>query len=387
MKKKAGVFSIMMSLVMILAGCVSNGDSNIDAVKPPFSDHLFTRPNDLPSPQHIFSLTLAQRRWLDKTLVPTRHNTLTKQLVDKVLKRDYGLFDYDNSFTRTASQTLSMGQGNCLSMVIMTAAIAKYLSIEFKIHDVKTAPVWDRDGGLYLINGHVNISLKNTPFSRSPTSYVFLGTGYVTLDFIVNVTRRNLSTIQINEQQLGARYFVNLAADAMVKQRWDLAYWLLRQSIEQHSTYAPAWNSLAVVYRRNNLEELAEQTYKYAMSLDKNNINVVANYALLLEQQGRYDELFEVERRLGLFELNNPYRYFDQADLAFAQQNFKQALSLYKKAIKLSPFVDAFHFGLFRTYMALGLESKAIKSLKLASERSADYSDRARYNAKLAMLE
>jgi len=379
-------FLSIIILIAVLGGCASNNqiahivDDNL------FADNQFAKPDNLLQPSNIFTLTAQQQDWLDRLIVNDRKKSVTEQIINKVLKRDYASFDYDNSYTRTATQTLAMGQGNCLSMVIMTAAIAKHFDIEFKVQDIKNAPMWDRDGGLYLINGHVNIQLKNDRGVSDGNTFEFFRAPYITLDFLNLATRRHLSKRVISERRLKAMYYVNLAADAMVVQHWDNAYWLLRQALEVEPGYSTAWNSLGVLYRRNDLLDLAEGAYKQAMVLNENNINVVTNYALLLERQGRYQELFDYQRQVDLAQLKNPYRYFDKADLAYSQQDYSRALSLYRKAVKLSPVVDAFYFGLYRTYLAMGNKDNAVKNLKIAHQRSADYKDRKRYNAKLALL-
>lgn len=370
---------------MALASCANNVRKPV-ASDAFFIDNEFERPIDLPRADQIFQLTKPQQDWIENKIRPNRSKSMTKQIIHDILKQDYGLFDYDNSYTRSASQTLTMRQGNCLSMVIMTAAIAEHMGIEYQVNDIKTAPVWDRDGGLYLINGHVNIALRDGNPSDASTSLDFISSPFITLDFMNSSTRRHYAKRRISHNELTSMYFSNLAADAMVVKDWDRAYWLLRQSIASSETFSPAWNSLAVLYRYNQQPELAEVVYKHAMAVDVDNMNAVTNYALLLESQGRYQELFAYQRKIDLAQLENPYRYFDRGDIAYSQQNYRRAIAMYKKAIQLSPYVDRFYFALFRAHLALGEKNKAIKNLQLAYKRSADHVDRQRYNAKLAVL-
>jgi len=385
MNKLTAFFQFLLVIfIVLLGGCASTSTSTVTSTNALFLDNEFTKPLDFPNPEQVFLLTDKQQQWLDTTIV-VRHNELpTNQIIDKILQRDFGLFDYDNSFTRTAAQTLETGQGNCLSMVIMTAAIAKHFTIPFHVQDVKTVPVWDRGGGLYLLNGHVNIALRTVPHRTN--SYQFLKSPYITLDFVSQGQRRKLSKKIISERELIALYYINLSADAMVIKQYDRAYWLLRQAIAHAPSNSAAWNTLAVLYRRNDMAGLAEDVYKYAMSLDGQDMNIVSNYALLLEQQGRYQELFEYQRQVDLAQLRNPYRYFDLAELAYKDKQYSKALIYYKKAIKRAPMVDAFHFGMYRTYLSMGKKKAAIAALTIAQKHSADYKDRKRYNAKLALL-
>ena len=383
------LFKSLMSIgcCLLLAGCAATSSSQVNVN----TDHLFinssfSKPADFNNITDIYFLTEQQKAMLDSTIKPSLSQSFTQQIVDNLLQKDYQAFDYDNSFTRTASQTLESKQGNCLSMVILSVAMAKHFDLKFKIYDVKTAPIWNRNGGLFLVNGHVNVQLQNTNYDSKHSVYEFLQNEYLTLDFLPRETRRSLAKQRVSERQLAAMYFSNIAADAMVQRQWDRAYWLLRESITYDPYQSAAWNSLAVLYRYNNQETLAEQVYRHAMALAPKDTNVIANLAILLSAQGRYQELFEYQRQINLAELQNPFRYFDQAEYAMSLANYEKAVNLYKKAIKLSPHVDQFYFGLYKGYLALDRDKLAIKNLKLAREKSATVNDRSRYNDKLVLL-
>ena len=383
------LFKSLMSIgcCLLLAGCAATSSSQVNVN----TDHLFinssfSKPADFNNITDIYFLTEQQKAMLDSTIKPSLSRSFTQQIVDNLLQKDYQAFDYDNSFTRTASQTLESKQGNCLSMVILSVAMAKHFDLKFKIYDVKTAPIWNRNGGLFLVNGHVNVQLQNTIYDSKHSVYEFLQNEYLTLDFLPRETRRSLAKQRVSERQLAAMYFSNIAADAMVQRQWDRAYWLLRESIAYDPYQSAAWNSLAVLYRYNNQETLAEQVYRHAMALAPKDTNVIANLAILLSAQGRYQELFEYQRQINLAELQNPFRYFDQAEYAMSLANYEKAVNLYKKAIKLSPHVDQFYFGLYKGYLALDRDKLAIKNLKLAREKSATVNDRSRYNDKLVLL-
>ncbi|MDP2560087.1 tetratricopeptide repeat protein [Psychrobium sp. 1_MG-2023] len=378
--------SSIIFLALLLCGCAQHSQQLKEPNRQLFLDNAFTKPVGIQPASKVFSLSGEQKLWIRSQVQYGAKKTLTTQLIDNVLMKDYRAFDYDNSYTRTASETLSMKQGNCLSMVIMTASIAKFLGIPYQLQEIASAPLWDRNGGLYLVNGHVNIRLKEQRINQTNISYNLINREYVTVDFLPSATRRHLSREVIKEHKLIAMYYVNLAADAMVAKDWRRAYWLIRQSIDSDPSFSPAWNSLAVIYRYNNQLALAEKVYRYAMVLAPENMNVVANYALLLESQGRFIELIPYQKRVDLAKLKNPYRYFDRAENAYERQQYREAISLYKKAIKLSSDVDRFYFGLFKSYYALGQISKAKYQLKQAQQRSLTYENRQRYNAKLALL-
>ena len=148
------LFKSLMSIgcCLLLAGCAATSGTQVSVnTDNLFIDDSFSKPVDFNKITDIYYLTEQQKSMLDSTIKPSFSQSFTQQIVDNLLQKDYRAFDYDNSFTRTASQTLESKQGNCLSMVILSVAMAKHFDIKFKIYDVKTAPIWNRNGGLFLV--------------------------------------------------------------------------------------------------------------------------------------------------------------------------------------------------------------------------------------------
>lgn len=350
-----------------------------------FADDAFKKPLDIQQTEDVYYLSPTQKRWLNTLIKPHDNSPLTHQLINGLFKENYLGFHYDNSFTRTAEKTLESKQGNCLSMVIMSVAIAKHLNIRYKIYDIEASPVWNKNGGIFLLNGHVNVQLENT--SRSPkAANELIRDRYITLDFFPEASSRKSSKERISERKLVAMYFSNLAADAMVKKQWNKAYWLLKESISNSPEHVVAWNSLGVVYRNAQQYDLAEKVYKYVLDIKPNDLNVITNLAILLSNQGRKSELEQYQHQLRIAQLKNPYPYFDKAQVAYQEKSYKKAIKFYKKAINLSPFVDEFYFGLYKTYAAMNKMTLAKKYLKYAQDNSANFVDRRRYGNKLAIL-
>lgn len=370
-----------------MTGCATQSRSFTADYQPLLHDQLFVPPlKAIPTATDIFALTGDQLSMLDDIVKPRLNSTGAMELVDGLFKRDYGAFDYDNSYSRSASETLRHKAGNCLSLVIMTAAIAKHFDIPFKYQNIKSTPVWDREGDLYLINGHINIRLIAHVGDKWSSIYHPVATKSITIDFIPEASRRGIAREVIDESRVLAMFYSNLAADEMVRQNWSRAYWLLRAAIEKDADYPAVWNNLGVVYRNIQQDSLAEKAYRHALSIDPNDDNTVSNLVMLLLRQERYDEMYHYQRQYDLAQLNNPFYYFDRAELAYEQEDYYQAIHLYKKAIKRSDFVDRFYFGIFKSYWRLNKYGEARKYLELAERHSQDLKDRQRYNAKLSFL-
>ena len=61
--------------------------------------------------------------------------------------------------TRNAGEAFADRQGNCLSLVVMTAAFAKALGLPLQFNQARLDDSWSLQGDLLLASGHVNLTL------------------------------------------------------------------------------------------------------------------------------------------------------------------------------------------------------------------------------------
>src|SRR5205814_2507802 len=67
--------------------------------------------------------------------------------------------EYESTETRNAAEAFDARAGNCLSLVIMTGALAKELGFPVRYQRVYVDDTWGRSGDVYFSIGHVNLSL------------------------------------------------------------------------------------------------------------------------------------------------------------------------------------------------------------------------------------
>ena len=150
-----------LALTFVLAACASTPSAppkqQIDAL---FDDALFAPASERISASDVFAVSDEMRAYV-KTgiarLIKTEgsQRALFDALYDKGLLR----LEYDAETTRNASEAFAARSGNCLSLVIMTAAFAKELGMPVQYQQVFTDEVWSRVGDFYLSVGHVNLSI------------------------------------------------------------------------------------------------------------------------------------------------------------------------------------------------------------------------------------
>ncbi|WP_418357468.1 tetratricopeptide repeat protein [Shewanella basaltis] len=280
-------------------------------------------------------------------------NQLANEWLAQYIGAQAGGFEYRDHFTRPASETVLNRQGNCMSLVVLSAALADVLKVPVEFYDINVEPIWDRRGGFFLVNGHVNLSLLPP---ENTQSVVFRG-AEVLVDFLPERSVRAYEKQKVNKRQLSAMYYNNVAAI----------------------------NTLAVIYRHKGFSNEAEQVYRAALNIDPNDLSTLYNLALILGKQDRLEEWAQVHKVLELARINNPFYYFDMAQQAYFDRQYQDALVWYKRAVAKADYRHEFYFGLSRAYWATGEERLAEKHLKRALALS-DVSNKQRYQSKLQAM-
>src|SRR5882762_5762655 len=367
------------ALCMLLAACVHT------PVAPPparlFSDHLFSAPSERISAEDVFALSDAMRRYLETDMAgPLMNKGLNKGLLDALYAKNQLRLEYDAATTRNASQAFEARSGNCLSLVIMTAALAKELGLSVEYHSAFVEPSWSRVGGMYFVSGHVNLTLGGK-WIGARAAYA---TGeLLTIDFLPAQELRGLRTWVIPEQTILAMYMNNRAAEALARGQLNDAYWWGRTAIGQDPAFLSAYNTLGVIYLRHGDWPQAERVLGYVLEREPANAQALSNLALALEKQGRVAESSVLHRRLARIEPYPAFYFFDRGLAAMRLGDFKAARDLFAREVDRDPYYHEFQFWLGAANLKLGNLDEARKHLGLAMESSSTRSDRDLYAAKL----
>ena len=124
--------------------------------RPPedlFNDRLFTAPSERISARDVFALSDEMKRYLDTTIAPQLHSKGPRQgLIDAIANSGQLKLEYDSMLTRNAAQAFAARSGNCLSLVIMTAAFAKALELPVRYQSVSADETVDRSGDIAILH-------------------------------------------------------------------------------------------------------------------------------------------------------------------------------------------------------------------------------------------
>ncbi|MDE2497975.1 MAG: tetratricopeptide repeat protein [Xanthomonadaceae bacterium] len=384
-KVKAFILLLQVGAVLFaasFAGCAHVPTARTGDVTPLFRDTLFKPPAEPVDSRAIFAVDAPMRRFLADEIVPqTRHKDPRQALLDALNGKL--LIDYDSEMTRTASQTFAAREGNCLSLVIMAAAMAEQLGIRVTYQEVYDFDTWSRDAGFAILSQHVNLVLGQ----RGPRDRFFTSDATpMIVDFLPPRQVADAVSRPVPEQTVVAMYLNNRAAEVMVGGDVDRAYWFARAALEADPGFANAANTLGVIYLTRNHLVPAERAMRYALQREPDNISAMSNLSGLLAKEGRTAETQILARRLAQVQRHPPFYFYDRGVKAMQAGQFAEAARLFEKSLSQRPYDAPSHFELAVAASHLGDMRRAREQLELAEQNSTTPESRAIYAAKLRHL-
>lgn len=375
----------LLLFLVLLSGCAGTPSRPPAELASLFDDAAFPPPAAPVGAADLFTLSAPMRAHLDSPAFQKnlRDKGGARGLLAALYSKSDLQLDYDATFTRTAAQTYAERSGNCLSLVIMTAAFARELGMDVRFQNVRTEETWSRSGSLYLISSHVNISLA--PRAPALNGYSTLNEPLV-VDFLPPPDAARLRTTELTEADIVALYMNNRAAEEMIQGRVADAYWWARAAILARPSLLEAYNTLAVVYARGGRPALAEHTYRVALQRQPDSLVVMQNLEQALTASGKLAEAQALRRRIERLHPAPPYHWFNQGMSAYRSGDFQRAKALFAREVARAPYNDEFHFWLGAAHLQLGELETAVKEMALARETSTRAETRERYVAKLARL-
>lgn len=372
-------------LLVLLGGCA--GTPQLPATPDLYSDAAFGPPSKPVDTSDVFTLSPAMREYLHSPAFQSTLRTRGKEhgLLEALYNgsRNGLKLDYDATYTRNAAETYRDRAGNCMSLVIMTAAFAKELGMTVRYQNVLLDESWSRSGDLYLLSGHVNLVLAyRLPdlLSGSDPERALV------VDFLPDQRADRRYTQPLEEEDIVMMYQNNRAAEALVQGKLDDAYWWARAATRGNPRTALAYNTLGVIYERHGNLAMAERALRTALTREPENAAALRNLQPVLLTLGKTEEAKEVAQRVARIEPIPPFHYFDKGVTAYRNGDYQEARKLFEREVKRAPYYDEFHFWLAATLLRLGETDEAREQLALAADTSTRQDTRSLYKAKLAHL-
>lgn len=368
----------VLAASMLLAACASVPEPPREAV---LDDRLFAAPSLRISVDDVFAVSPEMKRYLATDIADdVRIKGPQQGLFDALYSRNQLQLEYESTMTRNAAQAYGARTGNCLSLVIMTAAFAKEMGLTVTYQQIYASETWGRIRDLYLSIGHVNLTL-GMRYSEVGPQYYQADT--LTIDFLPPAEIRGLRSRVIDEKTIVAMYMSNRAVESMVAGQLDDAYWWAREAIAQDPKFVSAYNTLGAIYLRHGDLARAETALRYALARAPKNTHAMSNLVPVLNALGRTAEANELRAKLAQLEPDPAFSFFNRGMMAMRTGDYRSAKEMFAKEVERAPYYHEFHFWLAVACVGLGEYELARTQMKLAMESSLTRSDHDLYAAKL----
>ena len=354
----------LLIAVATLAGCASTATSSSTQSLPWLDTEFGWNPALVTvTPRDLFALDpqleamLADPQWRGQ---PTGQKL--KRLVHMVYGPDGKTFAYRAGHSTIAAETWRDRSGDCLSLTVLTYAIARNLEMKPVMQEVQTPSIYDRAGDFDVVNQHVNLLVPQVraDFFRESKAHDAV------LDF-----DPDFSAIwrgdPLTEAGIVARYYNNIAAESMARGDNAKAYAYFRAAARAEPGYVAPYGNLAVLYRRAGYDREAEVLLRHAVALDGRTDVALHELHRLLEDQHRTAEANEVARKLEARQSSDPYYWMGLGVKSLVDNNPKEAVSKFEHAREIAPTFVEIHRYLALAYVRAGDATKAREQIELAS--------------------
>src|ERR1700712_1166884 len=213
---------LLLWVLALLGGCAS-----APPLPPPadlLHDELFAPPATPIDAGAAMALSAPMRQYLAEKILRggSRDNDRRHRLMEALYGKGELRLEYDSSLTRTAAEAFEARSGNCLSLVMMTAAFAKEMGLSIRYQVILGEESWDRDDDVYISIGHVNLALEE----RAPQIGInYLYSEPLVVDFLPSMNAQRLRARVVREKSIVAMYLNNRAVESLVAGHADAAYW------------------------------------------------------------------------------------------------------------------------------------------------------------------
>jgi tetratricopeptide (TPR) repeat protein len=375
-------------LAVALAGALLGGCATRPAALPPTAsllrDGLFAAPAEPVDVQQVFAISAPMREFADAARAASRGAVdLRHTLLRALSARDQLQLAYDDGQTRNAAEAFDKRAGNCMSLVLMTSAFAKYLGLPVRYQSVQVRPLYSRMPEITMASGHINVVLSSR-VRRLNRDRVLAED--MTVDFVPPDDLRGVRVQPLAERTVVAMYLNNRAAESLAAGQTAQAYAWVSEALRQDADYLPGINTLAVIYLRAGHVAEAEAALRHVLERVPGDEVALSNLAGTLHRAGRTDEAAAVSAQLARVQPYPPFHFLDLGRQALEAGRIDQARALIARELRRQPYQHEAHYWAAVVDATLGDTEAAERHLRLAREYSGNPQQQAHYSAKLATL-
>ena len=389
----------IITLGLSASACMTSGDNpnvkkvtSIDEQKilpaapipnPWLDEVAFGEEPKIITPAELTSLTDEQKQeFLDYYHAEKYQATKPSRRIGNFLERYLDNFNY-YSDTFIAKDSLIKFQGNCLSLAILTKAYADLVEVNINYQLVESTPVFQQKSNVIISSQHVRTKLLDK-IDKTNKHQIIIFPSHVLIDYFPTRGSRVLKVV--DESEFYSMYYRNKAAESVIRKDYDLAYWLLRRSLDLKSTDTHAINMMAVVHYKKGFSKQAENIYLHGIKFADENLDLLSNYHSFLVDQDRFYDAEKIAYKVERYDNNNPFKWVSIANKAYNDKDFRSAISYYRKAVRLAPYLHETYAGIARAKFQLGEITSAKREMEKAIHNAYKKDTISLYQAKYKML-
>jgi Flp pilus assembly protein TadD len=365
-KQQLSIFIILLAASL---SCLVYAESD-------FQDNNVNITNaELIQTEEILKLNEKMRNMVDLYVKPIGGTERRAQaLYDLMFEPDKLALKYDNSFTKTAAETIESGSGNCISLANAFIAMGRYAELDVNYLHFEIPDDWQREADFYYQYKHISAAV-------CISSDEYLGIDFELMSNVDHIRKRSLS----DEQGFSA-FYSNRGVELLIQGDKDTAITNLLRAIEIDPDNSNNWTNLGVAYRRLNQMDKAEHAYQQALSKNESDLSALNNLAILYQMTGKIKNAEKYSKKLEQYLRKNPYYMIKLAKQEMEKGNYSEALKWAKKAIKKHGDEHEFYFVAAKAYAYLGDKDEAMRNLELSEKYALQSRNKSQYSRKLELL-
>ena len=386
MQLASRIQNTLITLVISLSFCACQ--SSTDYVTPSGTllyDKGFVgfKEIQIESEQEIFTLDDNAKAFVKSTIEPmTNKIDQMEALVRAIFDRSDLNLLYQGDANNTANETFHSRAANCLSMSIMTYAMASEAGFYVDFQEIMIPEFWTRKAGFSLLNGHINLKM----FAPHDPSVYMLNARSFQVDFDPQSSRSGLPKKVVNKHVVMAMFYNNKGADALLRKDYISAYAYFREALLFDPDFDSGWVNLGILYRLSGYFNQAEKTYQHALGLNSDSLTAWENLAYLYTFTGREEQAADILADVEYKRNSNPYYHVNLGEQEMEQEHWDQALAHFRRALALDKSKHEVYFGLARAYFEIGELQQSRRYLKQAKSKAHNRQDEDNYQKKIDFL-
>ena len=303
-------------------------------------------------------------------------------LVKAIFDRSQLNLLYQSDANTIANNTFHSQAANCLSMSIMTYALATEAGFDVDFQEIMIPEYWTRREGFSLLNGHINIKMRAP---KQANVFEFNRRSYQ-VDFDPQSARRGFPKKIVSKQAVLSMFYNNKGADAFLLKDYVSAYSYFREAVMVKPNFHSGWVNIGITYRLSGYFSQAEKAYQHALAINPDSLTALENLAYLYKFTGRNVESEKILATVEKKRNNNPYYHVNLGEQQMEQKHWDQALAHFRRALALDRGKHEVYFGLARAYFEIGELQQSERYLKQAKNKALNKHDEDMYQSKLEFL-